>query len=336
MTEDGGQHRWPDRSSLAQDCTYQLSRSVTLLDCAIVTKTIILTLTSLEPRLDARKETNVNLGLDAKEFATSVIQYHENDKQCGVAEDEIDDDEIDDIFLSTRPPRQQLTIDCKYLNTVWTWLTNNPDISIKDISAEQSDAQGKPAQTTSQGHTDDTLGDHKDVLQDFINSKASSRLFTTEDRIWHALTDHGVNWKRIPPLEFQCLAVIAAKGPGGVLQPDVTSITGQDKRSLPKRTDSLHEKGYIIKESCLGGGVKTSLLRLKKFVTAQSQDVFFNIASNVTRESRKAPAGAVGEVGMIRYDQWFDKLIGLLKANNSLMAFDDLRKELVSMASTPR
>lgn len=258
-----------------------------------------------------------------------MIRYHAVSKETFATADE-EDDNSDDIFLSARPPSKELTIDCNYLETVWSWLADHPDVSVKDGPAEQPDAHGQSAQMAPTDQPGDGPSGRIDVALAFARSKAPFRLFTTEDRIWHALTDHGVNWKRIPPLEFQCLTVIAAKGPAGVLQPDVTSITGQDKRSLPKRTDSLHEKGYIVKESCLGGGVKTSLLRLKKFVTGQSPDVFFHISTNVARKSGKAPTGSTGEVDMIRYHQWYDTLLGLLRANNGLMAFDDLRKELVS------
>ena len=158
----------------------------------------------------------------------------------------------------------------------------------------------------------------------FLRSHATTRLHTTEERIWIALTGHSADWRRVPKSEFQCLAVIAAAGPNGVLQPDVTTFTGQDKRSVPKRTDALHQKGYIVKESCLGGGSKTSLLRLKRFVTSEESTAYHQVDSNATRvETHDKP------LTLIRYDQWFDDLIRLLKDHDGIMTVDDLRFKFV-------
>ena len=74
------------------------------------------------------------------------------------------------------------------------------------------------------------------------------RLYTSEIRMWNALTGHGPDLRKVLPLEFDCLSIIARFGSQGILQHDLTRLTGQDKRSLPARTDRLHESGYIVKE----------------------------------------------------------------------------------------
>ena len=74
------------------------------------------------------------------------------------------------------------------------------------------------------------------------------RLYTSESRMWYALTGHGPDLTKIKALDFVALSIIAACGPKGILQHDLTRISGQDKRSLPARTDRLHDAGYIVKE----------------------------------------------------------------------------------------
>ena len=74
------------------------------------------------------------------------------------------------------------------------------------------------------------------------------RLYTSRHRMWYAITGHGPDDARVKSLDFVCLSVIAASGPKGILQHNLTSITGQDKRSLPGRTDRLCDGGYIVKE----------------------------------------------------------------------------------------
>ncbi len=74
------------------------------------------------------------------------------------------------------------------------------------------------------------------------------RLYTSRHRMWYAITGHGPDEARVKSFDFVCLSVIAASGPKGILQHNLTSITGQDKRSLPGRTDRLRDGGYIVKK----------------------------------------------------------------------------------------
>ena len=85
--------------------------------------------------------------------------------------------------------------------------------------------------------------------------------------MWHALTGHGVDYSKIPLLHFTCLSIIAAAGPQGILQSEVVTRSDQDKRSVPRRTQDLFEKGYITKIPILHGSARTSLCKLKRFET---------------------------------------------------------------------
>ncbi|PVH97536.1 hypothetical protein DM02DRAFT_567905 [Periconia macrospinosa] len=94
------------------------------------------------------------------------------------------------------------------------------------------------------------------------------RIFASQERVWQAVSGHSIDLKRLPSMEFICLCVIAIHGPSGITQPDLIKITGQDKRSVPKRTDELAKKGYIEKRPIQDGKLRTSLCVHKKFVKA--------------------------------------------------------------------
>lgn len=141
------------------------------------------------------------------------------------------------------------------------------------------------------------------------------RIITNEERIWQAIAGHGVDHSRIAPMIFECLQVIAAHGPDGILQPDLRRITGQDKRSLPHRTDKLAEKGYITKEQVIAKSTNTTLLKLRRF-TKENQD----LATVKGNPDSKVPETREP----IRYDSWYDKMLELFKSNDNIIALSDL------------
>ncbi|KGQ05803.1 hypothetical protein BBAD15_g8937 [Beauveria bassiana D1-5] len=81
--------------------------------------------------------------------------------------------------------------------------------------------------------------------------------------MWESLAGHGVDHKRIPRSEWILLQGIASTKTKGILQGDLGRLVGQDKRSVPKRTSCLVEKGYITKRTTLVRGTKTSKLWLR-------------------------------------------------------------------------
>ncbi|KAF3053831.1 hypothetical protein E8E11_010436 [Didymella keratinophila] len=109
--------------------------------------------------------------------------------------------------------------------------------------------------------------DGETVFDDPPANTTAPRLFASQNRIWQALTGHGIDLKKVPAMEFVLLSLIAAHGEAGVTQPDLTAMSGQDKRSVPKRTDELYRKGYIDKKPVQSGKLRTSLCVHKKFVS---------------------------------------------------------------------
>lgn len=94
------------------------------------------------------------------------------------------------------------------------------------------------------------------------------RVYASEERMWHALTGHGVDYSKVASLDFACLSIIAAAGPKGIIQPELVKLSDQDKRSVPRRTQNLFENGYITKTPVLSGAARTCICTLKRFVPA--------------------------------------------------------------------
>ncbi|KAL6702848.1 hypothetical protein ACN47E_000875 [Coniothyrium glycines] len=96
-------------------------------------------------------------------------------------------------------------------------------------------------------------------------TNTAPRLYASQNRTWQALTGHGIDLKKVPSMEFVLLSLIAARGAEGITQPELTQLSGQDKRSVPNRTNELARKGYITKEPVQANKIRTSLCVHSKF-----------------------------------------------------------------------
>ncbi len=174
-------------------------------------------------------------------------------------------------------------LDGLFLAKVWQWLVAHPDITNGDgekcgkISLDDAKALAK-TNVEASARTEASA-------EDGSAAKPQLRLRATEERIWRALTGHGVDFTSCPRLEFQCLCAIAAHRQAGIPQPDLTRLTGQDKRSLPRRTTELARKGYIEKKLIFYKKQRTSFLRLRKYANS----------SILPRRPQAAPQADPGE-----------------------------------------
>jgi hypothetical protein len=185
------------------------------------------------------------------------------------------------------------------IESVFELLTGHQDIEIQEI-----DEDG-----------DEDVHHEENHSTELQSQLAGQRIYISENKLWQAVAGHEVDPARIPRTEFELLVAIAQHGPEGILQAAATHMTGQDKHSVPARTDRLAKKGYITKTTVMARSIKTSLLRLAKWSSSES---------------------GMLENGMIHYDALFDKTIALLKENGGIMSLDDLCKGLQATVKATR
>ncbi|KAI0891571.1 hypothetical protein F4806DRAFT_482405 [Annulohypoxylon nitens] len=180
--------------------------------------------------------------------------------------------------------------DLSVCSVIWNWLVARSDVSVgpkrkfnhltldeilalpeeKDPEPSTDNVKSANDQTATpvkdKGRSSKLTRDHEEPAQD-----SRPRLHVSEERQWNTLAGHGPDNKRIPLFEWKALVDIASTRENGILQGDLVRLTGQDKRSLPTRTDALARKGYIIKQSIILRGCRSSKLWLAKFSESAKQ-----------------------------------------------------------------
>lgn len=156
----------------------------------------------------------------------------------------------------------------------WDWLRSRPQILINgnkrwnrlelsEVLALPEAAGGGAANPPASGEASETRQKKGQRPSNTLTTRP--RIHPSEELVWQTLTRHGVDYKRVPALEWACLQGIASARAEGILQSDLRRLVNQDKRSLPKRTDSLARKGYIAKRTVVVQKMKTSRLWLIDF-----------------------------------------------------------------------
>ncbi|KAG5981275.1 hypothetical protein E4U55_003114 [Claviceps digitariae] len=191
------------------------------------------------------------------------------------------------------------------VSIIWKWLVARSDVSVgpgreyNELPLEKllqlSNAlahKSKPCEeiaATSSSHASSASAS----VNTSPNASSAINVFVSQDTMWELITGHTVNYKRIPGLEWLLLLGIASTKSQGILQGDLGRLVEQDKRSVPKRTDSLLKKGYIVKRTTLVRGTKTSKLWLKSFAPpltkeGESQNLECEVEMNITSQSLTA------------------------------------------------
>lgn len=146
------------------------------------------------------------------------------------------------------------------------------------------------------------------------------RIYVTEERMWLALCGHSKDLTKVFETEFVLLSIIATHREGGILQGDLVKESGQDKRSVPKRTDILRNKGYIEKRVVHVKGLRTSRLVLRRFASNGASD------SITPRPVSLDPHRSVQD-GSVDVHVLIRSLFAILK-EKEIVTRDDLNKEL--------
>jgi transcription factor C subunit 3 len=154
------------------------------------------------------------------------------------------------------------------------------------------------------------------VFDEPSSSISAPRLYASQSRVWQALTGHGIDLKKVPSMEFVLLSLIAARGAAGITQPELITISGQDKRSVPHRTDELARKNYITKISVQSNKMRTSLCIHTKFVSQNTfiessavEDVYQEDGTFVVRNFAQLLYNKVGEGGVVPTRSIREKLV---------------------------
>lgn len=205
-------------------------------------------------------------------------------------------------------------IDRRFKAKVWSWLAKNPEVSVgwknewnhltldeaEHLSLEPTDAAND--------------GSEKDV--DIKPILSPIRVFVSKERTWLAVAGHPPDDSKVVPLEFALLSIIASCKSKGIAQPDLVKLSGQDKRSVPKRTDALQRKGYIEKRPIQTKSARTSLCTLQRF-----------LGQGNSQDSDQVPGDEAQSTAMIDFDSFNAKLFDIIR-ENGIIARDDLKRKL--------
>ncbi|KAM0395152.1 hypothetical protein ACHAO7_004260 [Fusarium culmorum] len=155
---------------------------------------------------------------------------------------------------------------------IWSWLAARRDISVGTDREYNRLSLDEVLALSASGSAPEQDAEISGSQPENSTSSRNVRVRASEDTMWESLTGHAVDYKRVPKSEWMLLLGIASTTTEGILQGDLGRLTDQDKRSVPKRTDSLLKKGYIVKRTTLVRGTKTSKMWLKLFAPPLPKD----------------------------------------------------------------
>ncbi|KAL2159637.1 hypothetical protein VTH06DRAFT_2206 [Thermothelomyces fergusii] len=221
----------------------------------------------------------------------------------------------------------------------WDWLRSRPQILINgnrrwnrlelsEVLALPEADSVDPAIASAAAHDKEVGHARGDKSKKVLTTRP--RIHPAEDLVWQTLTRHGVDYKRVPALEWACLQGIASSRSEGILQSDLRRLVDQDKRSLPKRTDSLARKGYIAKRTVVVQKMKTSRLWLIDFapplVEAETHGLDLS-PETLSRDLEPVPWHGRWTGNNIDMDALGRTAVGVVKAFN-VIRYADLRLKM--------
>lgn len=142
---------------------------------------------------------------------------------------------------------------------------------------------------------------------------------------------------QVPNAVFKCLEVIGKHREQGLIQPELTAITGQDKKSIAGRTTLLKDLGYIEKVAVLARSMNTSKLTLTKFAIQREQNRAEALKDEKKKKGKNVATGSDRWTGeTIHTESLVRAIIAELKAaKNGVVQRGDLKKRLVSPYPVP-
>lgn len=219
-----------------------------------------------------------------------------------------------------RVPKVDHLLKCK----LWTWLTGHPEVSVgknregNDLTLDEIIPSKLEPDAIAQ-NIDPSLTAESQEPQ--TQSSRDLRVFVSQERMWRAITGHGPDKQKVLPLEFALLSIIASHKSRGIVQGDLVQLSGQDKRSVPGRTDALQAKGYIDKKAIQYKGARTSLCILRKFARCLPAEISQAVRSENERDGNPQ-ADEIIDFGVL-----LDKLFQCLR-EKKVITRNDLKNHL--------
>ncbi|KAM5444164.1 hypothetical protein MferCBS31731_000681 [Microsporum ferrugineum] len=210
-------------------------------------------------------------------------------------------------------------LDRRFKARVWKWLTDHPEVSVG------RDREGNSL-TLDDVVPPQLSGLSSQPAIDPALSPASIpphglSVFVSLERTWLSITGHEPDFTRVLPLEFALLSIIASRKEKGIVQSDLVRLSGQDKRSVPKRTDLLQEKGYIEKRAIQYQASRTSLCTLNKFAGLGPGELSYD-PSSTGETGPKSTMNKIIDFKILR-----EKLFELLREYN-IITRNDLKEKM--------
>ncbi|KAI9845504.1 MAG: hypothetical protein M1837_004843 [Sclerophora amabilis] len=239
--------------------------------------------------------------------------------------------------------------DTKFLETVWEWLISHPDVRVDPANPTQNSNvkwsdRPEPESSRESGNVNSEgsppaapLEPSKQTLpslsvpmrsEAYSSTRSESIVKVEGERVWYALTGHGIDLHRCPQSEFALLSIIGAHREQGVTQIDLVRLAGQDNRSVPKRTEALRNKGYIEKRSVFIRGLRTSLLIHRRFARPISEVVDVNSSADPSDKNATTSSGPEAWTGdTIDISALMKAMFDELKSTN-IITHNDFKEKL--------
>ncbi|OOQ84906.1 putative TFIIIC transcription initiation factor complex subunits Tfc3 [Penicillium brasilianum] len=221
---------------------------------------------------------------------------------------------------SQDPSQRSQSVDRRFEAKVWSWLIRHPEVSVtpcgewQHLSLEDAEQKNRELEESANHHAPEADGDEAEA--EALPVSSSIRVFVSKERMWYALTGHEPDDTKVPASEFLLLSIIASRKSDGIAQTDLVRLSGQDKRSVPKRTDALAQKGYVEKRPIQIKSARTSLVTFRRFVKPAT------VESMVEGTSEGVP-----ERPIINFDAFNAKLFEILR-EFGIISRNDLKRRL--------
>ncbi|RVD82616.1 uncharacterized protein DFL_007036 [Arthrobotrys flagrans] len=220
----------------------------------------------------------------------------------------------------TYHPAQPLDVSLRQI--IWEFIQKDSEISIgvnnegKDLSFDDAEAGvGAEGQPNEKG------------------KPAEWKLYASESLQWKRIAGHDIDKIRLFPTLWELLKIIAMNREDGILQPALTSQSGQDARSVGPRTKDLAGKGYIMKIPVIALKMRTSKLILKRFYKGAVEKRKTQKKKRMATIKEHAKAGRKPPREMqeepLDIEEVIKSIMKLLKsAKNKVMLVEDLKFRL--------